>query len=34
VPHQLRRWTKAKGKVLPGLVTRREVEIDLYEGEK
>ncbi|MDY7233335.1 lysozyme [Hyalangium rubrum] len=30
VPNQLRRWTKAKGKVLPGLVARREAEIDLF----
>lgn len=30
VPFQLRRWVKAGGKVWPGLVTRREREIDLY----
>jgi GH24 family phage-related lysozyme (muramidase) len=30
VPVQLRRWVYAKGKVWPGLQTRREGEIDLY----
>jgi lysozyme len=30
VPFQLRRWAKAGGRELPGLVTRREREIDLY----
>ena len=30
VPGQLRRWVYAKGKVWPGLQTRREREIDLY----
>lgn len=30
VPVQLRRWVNAKGKVWPGLQTRREGEIDLY----
>jgi GH24 family phage-related lysozyme (muramidase) len=30
VPVQLRRWVLAKGKVWPGLQTRREGEIDLY----
>ncbi|HEX8438413.1 lysozyme [Archangium sp.] len=30
VPNQLRRWTKARGKVLRGLVTRREAEIELF----
>jgi GH24 family phage-related lysozyme (muramidase) len=30
VPVQLRRWVNAKGKVWPGLQTRREAEIDLY----
>jgi len=30
VPLQLRRWVRAGGKVWPGLVTRREREIDLY----
>jgi lysozyme len=30
VPTELRRWRLAKGKVLPGLVTRRELEIALF----
>jgi lysozyme len=30
VPFQLRRWVKAGGRELPGLVTRREDEIKLY----
>jgi GH24 family phage-related lysozyme (muramidase) len=30
VPGQLRRWVYAGGKMLPGLVTRREREIDLF----
>jgi lysozyme len=30
VPGQLRRWVHAKGKIWPGLQTRREGEIDLY----
>jgi GH24 family phage-related lysozyme (muramidase) len=30
VPHELRRWVKAGGRVLPGLVTRRENEIELF----
>jgi lysozyme len=29
VPSQLRRWNKAAGRVLPGLVARREAEIGL-----
>lgn len=32
VPRQFRRWTQASGKVLPGLVTRREREIALFTG--
>lgn len=32
VPFQLRRWTKAKGKVLAGLVKRREGEVALWLG--
>lgn len=31
---QLMRWTKAGGKVLPGLVKRRTAEADWYEGKK
>lgn len=30
VPHELRRWVKAGGRVLPGLVTRRENEVELF----
>lgn len=30
VPHQLRRWNKAGGKIVPGLVNRREKEIKLW----
>jgi lysozyme len=30
VPFQLRRWVRAGGRVLPGLATRREREIELY----
>ncbi len=30
VPFQLRRWVKAGGRELPGLVTRRKREIDLF----
>lgn len=30
VPIQLRRWNKAGGKVLKGLVNRREEEVELY----
>lgn len=30
VPAQLRRWTKAGGRVFPGLVKRRNAEIDLF----
>jgi len=30
VPYQFRRWVNAGGRKLPGLVTRREREIDLY----
>lgn len=32
VPAQLGRWTKANGKVFPGLVTRRKAEADLFVG--
>ena len=34
VPHQLRRWNKAGGKVLDGLVRRREAEALLWLGEE
>jgi len=33
VPHQIRRWNKAGGKVLDGLVRRREAEALLFQGE-
>jgi lysozyme len=32
VPLQFRRWTKGGGQVLPGLVARREREIELFTG--
>ncbi len=33
VPDQLRRWNKAGGKVVQGLVNRRENEIKLWNGQ-
>jgi len=33
VPDQLRRWTRAGGRVVQGLVNRRENEIKLWNGE-
>ena len=33
VPHQIRRWNKAGGKVLDGLIRRREAEALLFQGE-
>ena len=33
VPHQLKRWNKANGEVLQGLVRRREAEALLFEGK-
>jgi lysozyme len=33
VPHQIKRWNKAGGKVLQGLVRRREAEALLFEGK-
>ena len=32
IPQQFRRWNKGGGKVLKGLVRRREAEIELWEG--
>ena len=32
VPAQLKRWNKAGGKVLPGLVRRREAEAEMFKG--
>lgn len=34
VPAQIKRWNKAGGKVLEGLVRRREAEALLYEGKE
>ncbi len=33
VPDQLRRWNKAGGQVVQGLVTRRENEVKLWSGQ-
>ena len=33
VPYQMKRWNKAGGKVLEGLVRRREAEALLFEGK-
>ena len=33
VPTQIKRWNKANGKVLQGLVRRREAEALLFQGE-
>jgi lysozyme len=33
VPAQIRRWNKAGGKVLKGLIRRREAESLLFEGK-
>ena len=33
VPHQIKRWNKAGGKVLDGLIRRREAEALLFQGE-
>lgn len=32
IPEQFRRWNKGGGKVLNGLIRRREAEIELWEG--
>ena len=34
VPAQIKRWNKAGGKVLQGLIRRREAEALLFEGKK
>ncbi|MBE9491050.1 MAG: lysozyme [Bacteroidetes bacterium] len=34
VPHELKRWNKSNGKVLAGLVRRREAEAQLFERIK
>jgi len=33
VPHQIKRWNKAGGQVLDGLVRRREAEALLFQGQ-
>ena len=33
VPSQMKRWNKAGGKVLQGLIRRREAESLLFEGK-
>ena len=33
VPEQIKRWNMAGGKVLDGLIRRREAEALLFEGE-
>ena len=33
VPYQIKRWNKAGGKVLRGLVRRREAEADLFDDD-
>jgi len=33
VPHEIKRWNKAGGKVLQGLVRRREAESLLFQGK-
>ena len=33
IPNEFRKWNKSKGKVLPGLVERREWEAQMYEWE-
>lgn len=33
VPHEIKRWNKANGEVLEGLVRRREAEALLFEGK-
>tara|TARA_R100001463_G_scaffold53100_1_gene104060 strand:- start:1680 stop:2117 length:438 start_codon:yes stop_codon:yes gene_type:complete len=34
VPNQMKRWNKAGGKVLEGLIRRREAEANLFEGKE
>jgi lysozyme len=34
VPSQMRRWNKANGKVLEGLIRRRAAESLLFEGKE
>ncbi len=34
MPNQIKRWNKAGGKVLEGLVRRREAESLLFQGKE
>ena len=34
VPEQIKRWNKAGGVILGGLVKRREAEANLFEGKE
>jgi len=34
VPNQIKRWNKANGKVLEGLIRRRKAEALLFEGKE
>ena len=34
VPNQIKRWNKAGGVILGGLVKRREAEANLFEGKE
>ena len=34
VPNQIKRWNKANGKILEGLIRRREAEALLFEGKE
>ena len=34
VPNQIKRWNKAGGKVLEGLVRRRDAEASMFEGKE
>ena len=34
VPSQIRRWNKAGGRVLEGLIRRRDAEALLFEGKE
>ena len=34
MPNQMKRWNKAGGKVLEGLVRRREAEALLFQGKE
>ena len=33
VPAQIKRWNKAGGKILDGLIRRRQAEAEMFEGE-